>query len=199
MNAQEYIESGLVLDYCLGLMDDAGKTAFEQALALYPELAEEVKAVQGGLDKYVSAYSRIPAATVKEKIMSSLENLLLEKQMDLNRLPLINKFSNHQAWLAAMAPLLPKEKTGERFMHVLTGTDTVTQVLVMSSTDIEDEVHDDVWESFIILDGECECHIGTDTVVRLKAGGYLEIPMHEHHDVKVISDYVVGIMQRIAA
>jgi len=62
-----------------------------------------------------------------------------------------------------------------------------------------DEVHTDVWESFIVLEGECECYIGTDTVVRLKAGGYLEIPMHEHHDVKIISDYVVGIMQRIAS
>jgi hypothetical protein len=27
----------------------------------------------------------------------------------------------------------------------------------------------------------------------------MQIPLHEHHDLKIISDYVVGVMQRIAA
>ena len=199
MNAQEYIESGSILDYCLGLMTGQDKADFEEALRLYPELDQELKAVQEGLNRYAAIYSKVPLDSTKNKVMGSLENLLLEKQMDVNRLPLINKFSDHAAWMAAIAPLLPNKVEGEPFMHVLTATDAITQVLVMSATDIPDEVHEDVWESFIILEGECECHIGTDRVVRLTAGGYLEIPMHEHHDVKIISKYVVGIMQRIAA
>ena len=199
MKAQEYIDNNIVSDYCLGLLKGEDKAAFEKALLLYPELQQEVKSIQEGLEKYVSVYSKAPSYTTKGKIMGTLENLLLEKQMDLNKLPIINKFSDHKAWMTAIAPLLPKALAGEPFMHVLTTTDSITQVLVMSATDIPDEVHEDVRESFIILEGECECYIGTDTVVRLKAGGYLEIPMHAHHDVKIISDYVVGIMQRIAA
>ncbi len=199
MNAQEYIESGIVLDYSLGLLTGQEKLDFEQALNLFPELIEEFKAIQEGLEKYASAYSNMPLPATKGKVMNALENLLLEKQMDLTKLPVINRFSDHKAWMAALAPLLPNKVEGEPFMHVLTATDSITQVLVMSATDIPDEVHEDVWESFIILDGECECYIGTDRVVRLTAGGYLEIPMHEHHDVKIISKYVVGIMQRIAA
>jgi len=199
MNAQAYIESGIVLDYCLGLVTGQDKADFEQALKLYPELDQELKAVQEGLDKYAATYSKSPLDSTKDKVMNALENLLLEKQMNLSKLPVINKFSDHKAWMAAVASLLPNKVEGEPFMHVLTATDSITQVLVMSATDIPDEVHTDVWESFIVLEGECECYIGTDTVVRLKAGGYLEIPMHEHHDVKIISDYVVGIMQRIAA
>ena len=199
MNAQEYIDNGMVLDYSLGLLTGEDKAAFERALLAYPELADELKALQTGLEKYASAYSKAPSSSTKEIIWGTLENLLLEKEMDLNKLPLINKFTDYKAWYNAVKPLLPKTVSGEPFMHLLTGTDTVTQVLVMSATDIPDEVHEDVYESFIILDGECECHIGTDTVIRLQAGGYIEIPLHQHHDVKIISSYVVGVMQRIAA
>jgi len=199
MNEQEYIESGMVLDYSLGLLTGPEKLAFEHALKLYSELDQVLKAVQEGLEKYASAYSNLPLPSTKGKVMNALENLLHEKQMNLNKLPVINKFSDPGAWMAAVAPLLPKVVDGEPFMHILTATDSITQLLVMSATDIPDEVHEDVWESFIILEGECECHIGTDTVIRLTAGGYLEIPMHEHHNVKIISKYVVGIMQRIAA
>jgi len=43
MNAQEYIESGIVLDYCLGLVTGQDKADFEQALKLYPELDQSLK------------------------------------------------------------------------------------------------------------------------------------------------------------
>jgi mannose-6-phosphate isomerase-like protein (cupin superfamily) len=199
MNAKEYLEGGLLLDYCLGLMKGADKAAFEQALLLYPELGQELQIMQNGLNKYASAISKEPSASTKERIMGVLDNLLLEKEMNLKKLPLINKYSDMNSWLNALKPLLPKENPEGHFIHVLTHTDTVTQVLVMTRADVPDEVHEDCYESFIILEGECECHIGDHTVVRLKAGGYMQIPLHEHHDLKIISDYVVGVMQRIAA
>jgi mannose-6-phosphate isomerase-like protein (cupin superfamily) len=197
MNAQEYIENGVVLDYCLGMLTGDAKIEFEFALLLYPELRAEVDAVQLGLEGYAYTHQVTPAGSMKDKIWATLENINLERQMDLGNLPLINKFTDHKAWLNAVKSILPGNVQDERFMHLLTETDTVMQMLVMSATDIEDEVHEDVIESFIILDGECECHIGTDRVIRLKAGEYIEIPLHEHHDVRIISDYVVGVMQRI--
>jgi hypothetical protein len=199
MNAKEYMENGVVLDYFLGLLTEIEKIDFEQALNIYPELDRELKLIQNGMDKYMSTYQNTPPDFMKDKIWGTLQNLLLEKEMDLRNLPLLNKFSDHKAWLSAMAPLLPKVLRNKQYIHLLTHTDKVMQVLIMSAIDIEDEVHGDVYESFMILEGECECRIGTDTVVRVKAGGYLEIPLHQHHDVKIISDYVVGVMQRIAA
>lgn len=199
MKAEEYVENGLVLDYCLGLLINDEKLAFEKALESSPMLAEELRSIQEGLNKYVAAYSLTPPYVLKDKIWGTLENLLLEAHMDLSNLPVINEFSDPKVWMDAVRPLLPKTLTDGRFMHVLTHTDNIQQVLVMTATDVEDEVHSDVYESFIILEGECECHIGNDTVIRVKAGGYVRIPMHEHHDLKIISPYVIGIMQRIAA
>jgi mannose-6-phosphate isomerase-like protein (cupin superfamily) len=199
MNIEEYIDSGIILDYCLGLVHGAEKEAFEKAMLLYPPLSEELDAIQAGLNKYVSAYQKAPSISTKEKIMGTLENLLLEKEMALTKLPLINKFSNYQTWLDAVRPLIPDKISNELFMHILTNTDKVVQAVVKFDIDVIEEVHDDLFESFMILEGECECHIGTDRVIRLRAGDYLDIPLYESHNVKIISDYVVGIMQRIAA
>jgi hypothetical protein len=198
MKAKEYIANGLVTDYCLGIMTDSEKAAFEQELNTSPELRAELNAIQEGLNKYLSAYSLTPPQGTKDKVLGTLENILREKQMDLRKLPIINQYTNPKSWLDAVKPLLPAEIPAGHFMHVLTETETTLQVLVMTATDVEDEIHDNVYESFIILEGECECRIGTE-VIRVKAGGYVQIPLHQHHDLKIISDYVIGIMQRIAA
>ena len=68
---------------------------------------------------------------------------------------------------------------------------------MIGKTGVDDEVHVNEKESFLVLEGECECYVG-DNVYRLGPGGFIEIPLHEHHNVKVISEYVVAVMQRIA-
>jgi mannose-6-phosphate isomerase-like protein (cupin superfamily) len=197
MTVQEYIDNGFVLDYCLGHLKGADKRAFEHAMKLYPQLEKEVAEVQNGLEKYSEANRIAPHSSMKEKIWATLQNLQLEKEMDLSHLPLINKYSDPKAWLKAVTPLLPKQKE-DFFYRELTGTDKVTQVLVMTRMDVAEEVHHKVHESFMILVGECECHIG-GKVIQIKAGGYVEIPLHENHDLRLISEYVVGIVQRLAA
>ena len=68
---------------------------------------------------------------------------------------------------------------------------------MISRTDVDDEVHEHEQESFLVLEGECECHIG-DTVYRLGPGGFIEIPLHLNHNVRVLSPYVVAVLQHIA-
>jgi hypothetical protein len=124
MNAKEYLEGGLLLDYCLGLMKGADKAAFEQALLLYPELGQELQIMQNGLNKYASAISKEPSASTKERIMGVLDNLLLEKEMNLKKLPLINKYSDMNSWLNALKPLLPKENPEGHFIDTYRYGDT---------------------------------------------------------------------------
>ena len=199
MNIQDHINKGVIQDYCLGLLTSEERAIFEKELDLYPALRAEVDMIENSLESYILSYQIAPKPLLKERIWATLENINLEKQMDLNKLPLLNKYFNPEAWAEAVKPLLPNTIGKETFMHVLTQTESVMQVLVMSGIDIPDEVHDDVIESFIILEGECECYIGNNKVVKLRAGEFIEIPMHEHHDVKIVSSYVVGVMQRVAA
>ena len=198
INIEEYIKNGIVEDYCLNLIKEPEKSDFEKALRLYPELRREFEEVQESLYRYATLNAMAPPKYSKEKIWNTLQNLNLEENMELSNLPIINQYSDYKKWLEVVKPLLPKEVPKGHFMKNLTQTETVMQLLVMTSTDVEDEVHEDVYESFIILEGECECRIGDHTIVRLKAGGFMNIPLNEHHDLKIISDHVVGIMQRIS-
>lgn len=197
MTAQDYIDSGMVMDYCLGLLEEEEKIAFELAMLMYPQLVQEVNAVQAGLDKYAAALGLEIGTMGINFISPVMKNLLLEREMNIETPPLINRFSDYKTWLSAVEPLLPKKFEGGLYAKVLKDNGRVSQLLVMTATDIPDEVHEDVMESFIILEGECECYIG-NKVHRMGAGSFMEIPMHEHHDLKVISPYVVGIRQRVA-
>jgi mannose-6-phosphate isomerase-like protein (cupin superfamily) len=94
-------------------------------------------------------------------------------------------------------PLIPPKIQEDRVVKVLRESDKIIQMLIVSKTDFDNEVHVGEHESFIILEGECECTIG-DKVFRLKPGGFTEIPLYTDHDVRVLTPYVTAIVQRIA-
>jgi mannose-6-phosphate isomerase-like protein (cupin superfamily) len=192
----KYLTDGTLIDYSLGLLNENDRLEMEIALELYPQLKEELRMLQDILHKYLRNKPEA-SAELKERIWATLQNISLEKYMNLQHLPLINKYSNHKSWMDAVSPLLPKKLKAPFYARPLTNTKGVTQVLIMSGIDIPDEVHEDELESFILLEGECECHVG-ERIIKVSAGGYLEIPLHQHHDVKILSEYIVGVMQRIA-
>jgi len=93
--------------------------------------------------------------------------------------------------------LIPEGIPEGKDLQILRHNDSVTQILVTSSVDVADEVHHHERESFLVLEGECECHIG-DTIVKLGPGGYIEIPMYEHHNLQIRSQRVVAVLQHMA-
>ena len=192
-NTNQIIED-LVIDYCLDALDFEQRVAFEKLMAQNNDLMAKVCAMMETMDTLEQS-DTAALTRWKENTWPLLQNISLEKEMNLKQLPLINRFSDHQKWFEAMKPLLPK-KPAPISMRVLTQTEEIMQALVISYIDIPEEEHNDMLESFIILEGECECRVG-DKVIRLKAGGYLSIPLHEPHHVKVLSEHVVAVLQRI--
>ncbi|MBS1685817.1 MAG: cupin domain-containing protein [Bacteroidetes bacterium] len=188
----------MILDYCLGLLIGDQKVAFEKEMQKNPDLQAAVASLRAKLEQGAgSTANGTPKYTLQNKTWALVENVIKEKKMDPADLPLLNKHSDTNTWAALAGQYLPKKLDKSRpYMRLLTGTDRVTQVLIATSEGFPDEEHDDLLESFIILEGECECRIGSDTV-RVKAGGYLEIPLHTSHDVRIISDGIVGVLQRI--
>ncbi len=197
MNIEEYINSGILHDYCINALSVAQQLEVEKVCARYPEVKRELLQMQQSLEQFAAGAAKMPGIAVKENIWNTLENINKEKAGDLNDLPVINKYSDHHRWQRMVIPLMPKSIPEERTMIPLRHTDKVMQVLVISRTDVDDEVHEHEQESFLVLEGECECHIG-DNVYRLGPGGFIEIPLHLNHNVKVLSPYVVAVLQHIA-
>ena len=197
MNLNPYIESGILECYVLHTLSVDEREGVERMLAMHPELKEELNAIEISLETYLVSKEIKPTAYLEERIVGSLLNLIKEKAMKADDLPVINRFSDHKNWLW-MLEGLTKVKLDERgrWIKVLRQNDQITQMLIVSTTDIEEETHENEYESFLILSGACKCTIGSN-VRLMEAGDYLEIPLHVLHDVALVSERVVAILQLI--
>lgn len=72
MNVQEYISSGIVESYVLGLASDEERREFEQACAQYPEVLNARTAFELALEKQALENAVQPEEGLKEKILSGL-------------------------------------------------------------------------------------------------------------------------------
>lgn len=195
MKAKEYIESGVLNDYCLGLLNAEQEQEVKAACDLYPELKKELDIIQASLNQYAASMSEMPPNTLAERIWSQLENLSREEGMTIDKLGILNKYSDKDQWLRVIKPILPDRLEEEMFVKTIRNDEEATQIVIWTRVDYPDEVHDDLQECFMILEGECECYVGDD-IIRLGPGGYFDVPLHEHHDVKILSEHVLAVVQR---
>lgn len=198
MDTQAYIDSGVLQDYCLGLLDAEGMKQVDKNASDFPEIKSALRSFQLSLEQYAGAFSKELPAGLKEKTLSLLDNLSLEKNAAADKFPLLNRFATRENWLRIIKPLLPDELKGNMFSKILRDDAQVFQTVLWLKTDYPDEVHDDLNECFMILEGECECHV-EGKVIKLGPGGFFDVPLHAHHDVKVTRGPVLAVIQRLKA
>lgn len=73
MNIQEYISSGIVESYVLGLASDEERREFEQACAQYPEVLKARTDFEIALEKQAMENALAPDTGLKEKIWEELK------------------------------------------------------------------------------------------------------------------------------
>lgn len=198
MDIRTYISSGVLEDYCLGVLDDAKSAQVEQMAAMHAEIKTEIAAFQRSLEQYAVAVSKYPSPGLKNNLFDTIDTLAKEYSLSLENLPLLGKHSNHESWLKLVKSILPKTLEEEVFIKILRNDHEALQCIIWLKNEYPDEVHDNLKESFIVLEGECECHIG-GKIIKLGPGGYIDIPLYEHHDVVVTKGPVLAIVQRLKA
>ncbi len=73
MNVQEYISSGIVESYVLGLASAEERREFEQSCAQYPEVLKARTDFELALEKQAMENAITPPASLKEKLMLTLQ------------------------------------------------------------------------------------------------------------------------------
>ena len=197
MSTQDHISGDILHDYCLGLLTAEERTMVEQICAKQPAVKSELMNIQQALEKYATEHPVWRKAAMKQRIWDVINNMTTEEQKDINNLPLINKYADHNNWIKIAGHLVPDVLDEDTSTTLLRATDKVTQLVIKSVIGHPEEIHNDIHESFLILEGECVCQIG-DEFIEMKAGGYIEIPLYTKHNVKVLSPYIVAVVQRIA-
>ena len=72
MNLQEYIASGIIESYVMGLASETERAEFEQMCALHPELVAERRKFEESLEAYASEQAVRPPKEVKAKILKAI-------------------------------------------------------------------------------------------------------------------------------
>jgi anti-sigma-K factor RskA len=72
VNLKEYIASGIIESYVMGLASETERAEFEQMCALHPELVAERRKFEESLEAYASEQAVRPPKEVKAKILKAI-------------------------------------------------------------------------------------------------------------------------------
>ncbi len=197
MDLTTFLNSGLLELYLIGKLDQEEVLLVNQMRVAHPEVVAELASLEAFFEREALQHAVKPDSRFDEKMQSLFLNLEIEQVMQLSDMPLITSFSDADAWFEMISPLLPQGNFEGRFEKLLRNDDQVMQALVITPEGVDEEVHEDMHESFLILKGTCICTIGNETIT-MGPGSFMQIPLNQPHTIAVASKSVIAILQHVA-
>ncbi|SNC64604.1 Anti-sigma-K factor rskA [Hymenobacter gelipurpurascens] len=78
MDIQEYIESGILEEYALGVLNESERSEVERLAAQHQEIRRELDDIVRGLDVYAAAHAITPPEGMRERVLSGWQNAIRE-------------------------------------------------------------------------------------------------------------------------
>jgi len=106
VNVKEYIQSGILESYVLGLATDAERQEFEQVCADYPEVAAARDAFERSLEDQLLEVAVAPPSFVKERVFEAIRPAVSENRLgeEFHEAPV--RRMNVWKWVAAASLIL---------------------------------------------------------------------------------------------
>lgn len=199
---QDYIQSGILEEFVLGLTSEAENAEVMQMASEHPQVMSEIAQISESLQHYAELQAPPLDPTIKPLLMATIDYMERLRCGEAPATPpllrdgsLVSDFSQ---WIDRADMALPDDF--EDFYAKLIGfTPECTTAIAWMRYGAPPETHDAQYEKFLVLEGSCDITIGT-RVISLVPGDYLGIPLHETHSVKVTSAIPCKvILQRQAA
>jgi quercetin dioxygenase-like cupin family protein len=198
---KEYIASGILEQYVLGCTSPATSAAIERRAAADPAIQQEIDAISAAMQTYAQQHAVAPNPVLKPFLMATIDYTeRLKNGEPASFPPTLNEgalIADYAQWLNRNDMVTPG--TADVYAKIIGHTATITSAIVWIKDYAPQEVHDNEYEKFLIVEGTCEIIVGDDVHV-LKPGDYFQIPLHKTHLVKVTSAIPCKvILQRVAA
>lgn len=104
---------------------------------------------------------------------------------------MLEETANWLDWQEATQGISPPEFFENIYLHPLESSEKRELFVIWVKEFVETEVHHDLLESFLILEGACECHItdekGNTRIVRMGQGDFITMQLGETHDIRITS------------
>jgi mannose-6-phosphate isomerase-like protein (cupin superfamily) len=199
-NIDEYIKSGIIELYVLGLTSEEENTEILHLLALYPLLKDEIDYITSALIDQ----SNQPTLSdkVKPLLMATIDytERLKTGEEPTNPPPLneTSTIADFSVWLNR-ADMVFNDDLGDTYAKIIGYTPQNLTAIVWLKVGAPYEVHANEYEKFLILEGTCNI-VTKEKVIPLAAGDFFAIPLHMGHSIQVTSPIPCKvILQRSAA
>jgi len=201
-NISEYIASGIIESYVLGLATPDEIKEVENMSANHPEIREAIVRFSETVEQQSMANAIAPDPIIKPMVMATVDFI---GRMEKGETPSFPPVLNEQSTVADYAEWLERDDMmltadfDNIYAKIIGFTPETTTVIVWIKEIAPQEVHNDEYEKFLIVEGTCNIII-EEKVYSLVPGDYLAIPLHKKHFVEVTSNVCCkAIMQRVAA
>lgn len=198
-----FLQSGIIESYVLGLATAEEILEVEEYYNQYSEVKNAIDSFSELLEEQARANSIAPDPLVKPLLMATLNFIeRMEKGEAASFPPELNAsstISEYSEWLERPDMVLPADFT-EVYARIIGYTPQITTAIVWIKEMAPQEVHNDEYEKFLIVEGTCTIKIEDDEDHFLKAGDFLAIPLYKKHSVHVSSNIPCKVvLQRVAA
>ena len=186
--------------HVMGLLSAAESVVLETEAARNPDLRAQLDAAQEAMAELAIQAPVTPPPTLRPKVFAAVRQSMTDR-IAQGRPPVLHpgsRATDYALWLNDPVNTRPAE-AGPVHVIELDEQDGELTALVWLTHGSPEEVHVDVVEKFLILEGSCEIHIGEERHT-LVPGSYLSIPLHVPHTVCITSQEPCKfVLQRIAA
>ncbi|HEY0056176.1 MAG TPA: cupin domain-containing protein [Pedobacter sp.] len=201
-NSKEFIGSGILELYVLQQTTPEETREVELAAEKDPSIKKEILEIELSLEKYAMAHAVAPNPIIKPFLLATIDysDRIVNGEQP-SSVPLLTENStpaDYESWINRADMNLP-EDFDQVYAKILSSTPEATTALVWITEMAPQEVHDDEYENFLVLEGTCTITI-EDQIHNLVPGDYLAIPLHKRHHVTITSEIPCKlILQRVAA
>ena len=201
LSNKEYIESGILELYILGITSEDETKDVEMMASSDPAIQQEIISIRESLEGYAMANAIDPNPIIKPFLLAIVDYTeRLKAGEPVSIPPLLNEKSqitHFDSWLNRTD--MVSSDTNSMYAKIIGYTPEATTAIVWLKDYAPHEVHDNEYERFLIVEGTCDI-IVEDQVNHLIPGDYFAIPLHKNHLVKVTSSIPCKvILQRVAA
>lgn len=201
MTSKELIDSGILEQYVLGSASPADILEVEKLAAEDPAIRLEIDLISETFEKLAMENAVEPPVVIKPFLMALINYMeRMNNGEAASAPPVLNqnsKVSDFDEWLNREDMVSPG--TEDLFARIISYTPEATTAIVWIKEYAPQEVHDNEYEKFLIVEGTCDIIVDED-VNHLKPGDYFAIPLYKNHMVRVTSSIPCKVLlQRIAA
>jgi quercetin dioxygenase-like cupin family protein len=200
MNLKDFIESGVIEMYCMGLTSEEETQMVDMMASKHEEVRAEIAAVNQALHLYSVAAEKSPAAALREKILNALSHGDVKPKYSFPpRLYATSSVDEWKYYLSINNIKDPEDFEVAHFLELPSDEKQTSYVVWAKKGAVVEESHDDEDEYLFMLKGFCSVTID-GKIGYYKEGDLVYIPKNAVHKAEALSEGVMVLIgQRIAA